>query len=547
VTCNPLLLASLLAASLPAHAMSGDQLAAALDKRLRGDRTGACVAAAVIEDDQVSRAFVCADPRARRLDERSALEIGSVTKTMTATLLAQLIGEGKASLDDPLAKYLPPGTRVPEFDGQPIRLRHLVTHTSGLPALPPDMPIADPDDPYAQLAPEALLAALQKTTLGRAPGTQVEYSNYAMMLLSYAVARTAGSDFESVLDACLFGPLGMHGAYVRRKSAAVRPAKGHLPNGRVTPAWTIHPELSGVGGVRATLDDMVRYVQAQWRGTGDPALDAAIRMTHAPIALPDGRSAAMNWMRQPWRDGTLYAHEGGTGGFSSLVAFVPEQKRGVVLLSDTALTSLGGLGAIGMHLLDPSAPLPPPRKLARAPAGLLEALTGEYLLGDGLRVRLWHRKGVLYGQTAGQPVLEFGYDDAGDFFPLKLDALLSPRRQADGRYGFVWSQGGGEMTARRVDPAPARAPYAVAAEALQAYVGRYPLMPDFALAVSVRDGRLHVQGTGQAPLPLDAVEKDVFVADAVGAELRFERDASGGVVAVTLVQHGQRLRGERER
>lgn len=540
------LAATLIAGSATASADDG-RLVSVLEKHFSGDRTGTCVAAALIEDARVSRAFLCADPaRARALDARTAFEIGSVSKTMTATLLAQLIAEGKASLDDPLAKHLPEGAQVPTFEGKPILLRHVVTHTSGLPALPPEMTVTRPDDPYAGLTAEDLVRALRKTRLARAPGAQFEYSNYAMMLLSLAVANTAGKDFETLLDERLFAPLGMDGAYVARKPEGVTVAQGHLSTGTPTSAWNIPGDLAGVGGVRATLDDMIRYAQAHVQGSGDRALDAALRMTRAPIALSSGQTAAMNWMRQPVRDGTLFAHEGGTGGFSSLVAFVPEQKRAVVLLSDTALTSVGGLGGLGMHLLDPSQPLPPPRKVAKAPRELLEALAGEYRLDAGLHIRLWHEDGALYGQADGQPAFEFGYDSAGDFYPLVVDALLSPRRQADGRYAFAWSQGGGVMQARRIDGVPKTTRASVPAAKLQDYAGTYPLVPGFALTVSARDGRLFVQGTGQPALPVDAADTDVFVAEAVGAELRFERDANGRVIALTLVQNGQRLRGERQ-
>ena len=83
---------------------------------------------------------------------------------------------------------------------------------------------------------------------------------------------------------------------------------------------------------------------------------------------------AMNWIIAPLNGRPVHVHEGGTGGFSSLVAFDREAGRGVVVLSDTALHSLGGLGSIGLHLLDPTVPLGPPRKTTPAPAALVDAL-----------------------------------------------------------------------------------------------------------------------------------------------------------------------------
>lgn len=541
-------------AAFAAPAVQAGSLDTALHTRLHGDRSGACIAAALIDGERVEQAFACADPAAaggRMPDARTGFEIGSVSKTMTATLLAQLIAEGRASLDDPLSRHLPPGARVPDFKGEPIRLRHLVTHTAGLPALPPGFTPPDPADPYATLTPETLLAALARTELKAAPGTAFEYSNFGGMLASYLASRIAGQPFDRLLRERLFTPLGMSGAYVPAGAPDTRAKPGHLPNGQATPPWTFHPDLAGVGGVRASLDDMVRYVQAQLDPSRAPALQEAIRLTHTPVQPKAQVPMGMNWLIGNAPRGTVLAHEGGTGGFSSLVAFNPVTRKGVVLLSDTALHSMGGLGLLGMHLLDPAAPAPVARKAIAAPAPLLDALAGPYELQGGLRMTLSHAGGVLRAQVDGQPTLEMGYDDAGDFYPLTLDATLRPQRQAGGGYGFAWIQGGGVLTARRIDAPPAPdasrrvAPAALDRAQLQGYAGTYPLVPGFALKVFERDARLHVQGTGQPALAVDMADKDVFVAPSVNAELQFERDESGAVVAVTLRQGGQTLRGAR--
>lgn len=329
-----------------------------LRARLDGDRTGACFAAAVVERGGVERAYVCADPKEDgRIGPETAFEIGSIAKTMTAALLADLILQGKASLDEPLEDLLPQGVRVPRFDELPILLRHVVTHTSGLPRLPPAMEIRDPSDPYASLDVETLLGSLEGLELSRAPGAEYEYSNYATMILSHAIARRAGVPFETLIQDRLFTPLGMKGTHLGAPPPGVRAAQGHDPNGREVPAWNIAPELSGVGGVRATLDDMVAYVEAHL-GMVDAPIVEALRHTHAAVKETPPR-LAMNWLLARISRGEILAHEGGTGGFSSLIAIDPRAERGVIVLSDTSVPSLGD---VGIHLMDPGFPLGKPRK-----------------------------------------------------------------------------------------------------------------------------------------------------------------------------------------
>ncbi|HRQ65832.1 MAG TPA: serine hydrolase domain-containing protein [Xanthomonadaceae bacterium] len=424
------------------------RLAEIVAQRLHGDRTGACFAVAVVEAE-VARAHVCADGAdAPRIGPLHTFEIGSIAKTMTAALLADQMLRGEASLDDPLARHLPPGTVVPEFEGHPIRLRHMVTHTSGLPALPARMRFASMADPYADLREDDLLASLADVVLDAPPGTHFAYSNFAGMVLSLALARHAGVDFEDLIRQRLFEPLGMDGAHVARRPESVTPAQGHLPNGMPTAAWNIPGNLAGVGGVRASLDDMIRYAQGHL-GRTDAPITPALDLSRQPLA--DSRMPmAMHWMLAPLDGRAVHLHEGGTGGFSSFLAIDREQDRAVIILSDTALTSLGGLGDLGRHLLDARLPLGAPRRLAVPSDELLDHLVGRYELAGGLGVTLTRESDALVIQATGQPAFKMGYDSAGDFFPLVFDALLKPRRGVDG-WTFDWMQGGAVIPATRLD------------------------------------------------------------------------------------------------
>ena len=530
-------------ASGSAHATSDAALADIVGQRLHGDRTGACMAVAVVENGTVARTFQCADASdAARIGPHSAFEIGSVSKTMTAALLADLIVQGKGSLDDPLSAWLPPGTKLPDYQGKPILLRHAVTHTSGLPVLPSRMGAPDMTDPYAKLDEAALLASLGDVTLTAAPGTTFEYSNFASMVLSYAVARRAGTDMETLLKQRLFAPLDMRHAYVDDAPSGVRAAVGHTPNRQPASAWHFQANLAGVGGVRATLDDMVHYVQGQL-GAEKTAISPALQASQQKIS--DAPPMAMNWMLMPVGDRTVHVHEGGTGGFSSFVSFDKAKQRGVVILSDTTWNSIGSLGSLGLHLVDARFPLGQPRRETTPEASLLDDLVGEYRLASGMKMTLRRHGDALEIQAAGQGAHAMGHDSAGDFYPRDFDAVLRPQRNAAGT-SFVWMQMGAALPATRIDAAASKPVLEIDVATLRGYEGEYPLLPGFGLTVKVQGDALTLQGTGQPALPVQAVAPDVFVMDAVGAEIRFERDAAGKVTALTLVQGGQTLRGERK-
>lgn len=440
--------------------MSDSVLKATVEERVLGDRTGVCVLAAVVETEAVSRAVVCADAsRARPLDTKTALEIGSVSKTMTAALLASLIEDGMLTLDEPLATHLPAGTRVPDFEGAPIRLKHLVTHTSGLPGLPARFPTVAPDDPYAALTAEALLESLGDVRLTQAPGTHWAYSNFGAMLLSYVVARAAHQDLEALLQERLFSALEMSSAFVSSPPPGVQVAQGHLSLGTAASPWHFLVDLAGVGGVKASLDDLVRYVEAQLGRRGDARLAAVLATTHAAVDLGSAGAApsagepemGMGWIRLRLNGRLIIGHDGGTGGFSSFVAIDLERRRAVVLLMDTALSNLGGLADLGAHLIEPSFPLEAPRTLATPSPELLASLVGRYQLEGGPEVTLTTRDGALFATPEGQAELELGFDSHGDFFPLTIEGLLTPAAPG-GEPRFIWTQGGVSVPATRLTP-----------------------------------------------------------------------------------------------
>jgi hypothetical protein len=390
-----------------------------------------------------------------------------------------------------------------------------------------------------------LLDALAATRLTREPGSTWEYSNFAMIVLSYALARRTGSDYETLLRERLLVPLGMNETYVARRPPRVHLAQGHLPNGAPAIPWDFHPDMAGVGGVRATLPDMLRYLEAEL-GTGDSAIASALARTQDQIASVGGHRMGMNRNLSTVNGHTRIFHEGGTGGYSAFAGFDRTAKRAVVLLSDTALSSVGGLGLVGLHLLDPSSSIGAPRKVATADAKLIDALVGKYRLQSGLGIELRHQDSGLTIQADGQPEFEMGYDSAGDFYPLKFDALLRPKRRADGTYGFTWLQLGGALEAERAGPPAAIASAWTPTDAqLKEYVGSYPLTPKFGLRIFVSGAQLFVQGTNQRSLKLAPVERDVFVAESVGAEIDFARDVGDKVISLTLKQQGQVLQGER--
>lgn len=280
-------------------------------------------------DDGVVVAVVAVDENEQVTDASSEcpadarFEIGSVTKTMTATLLALLVGEGLVALDDPVGRWLDAGPN------QDVTLGELATHTSGLPRLAPNHRRGGPN-PYqhftAELAEEGLRQAHRS---GRG---QFAYSNFGYQLLGLVLERATSRPLVLLLTDRLLHPLGMSNSGVGSLGDGLR-LDGHFDGHRVE-HWEL--ALPGPGGVEATIEELGRYLHASLQPPADP-LGVAISMTHQPRAdIDTHQRIGLAWLIINDR---ILRHSGATGGFTAAVALDPVQRRALGLLANTGRTA----------------------------------------------------------------------------------------------------------------------------------------------------------------------------------------------------------------
>jgi CubicO group peptidase (beta-lactamase class C family) len=296
-----------------------EQAARSLTETFDGsfESAGVAVAAAGIDVngmDQPSTA-VQASPADTPADGR--FEIGSVTKTMTATLLALLAAEGTLSLDDEIGRWLPAGA-----NGW-ITPRKLATHTSGLPRVAPNFRPTDPANFWAGFTPELAEEGLRQVTA--APDAGRVYSNFGYQVLGLVLERASGQDYPALIADRLLGPLSMTCSGVGQDGGGI-PLPGHA-GGREVRHWD--RPLPGAGGVEATIGDLARYAEACLRPPPTPLGAALIAAQEPQVPIEPGRAQALGWIVV---DGRLRGHSGGTGGFSSCVVTDPGQGRAIAIL-----------------------------------------------------------------------------------------------------------------------------------------------------------------------------------------------------------------------
>src|SRR5580704_5982109 len=191
-----------------ADAPSDATIRAILQERVGKDQQSIGVVV-VVSDGAGSRLVAygaSGTPDNRKLDGDTVFEIGSITKVLTALILADMVERGEVAMTEPVAKYLPASVKVPEFQGKPITLLDLATYASGLPNMPDNFVPKDQLDhwaalpnPFADYTVEKLYAFLSGYELKYPPGTHYEYANLGFGLLGHALARRADEGYETLM------------------------------------------------------------------------------------------------------------------------------------------------------------------------------------------------------------------------------------------------------------------------------------------------------------------------------------------------------------
>jgi CubicO group peptidase (beta-lactamase class C family) len=360
---------------------------------------------------------------ARPLSSKTVFEIGSITKTFTNTILADMVRKGEVSLDDPVQKHLPPGVEVPSRSGRQITLLDLATHTSGLPRVPTKIP--DPSNPFAHYQVQHLYEFLSDYELEREVGAEPVYSNLGAGLLGHALAKAAGVEtLGDLVRERITEPLKMNmTAYGRDGELGAWMAKGHDEKGEQVPYWDV-AVLSGAGGLNSNVEDMLTYVGANVGPPSSP-LQAAMGDAHRPRRnlKTDGFSVGLGWQQRTREGQTIVHHGGGTGGFQTYLGFDPATGAGVVIMGNSA--EFDARDDVVFQLLKD-------RKLVSLAAHLQSQYVGTFRLWPELSLSVSSEQGRLYGQVNGQPRVRL-YSNGNDrFFSLASEAEVAFARDAQG-------------------------------------------------------------------------------------------------------------------
>lgn len=460
--------------------------------------------------------------------------LGSTSKLFTAMTVLRLVEQGQLRLEDSVRRWLP---QLPAYL-QPVTIRHLLEHTSGIRDYLTLWNLTAPEDDAA-LSDAAVSALLSRQkALNFAPGSEFLYSNSGYFLLSQIVRPVAFRHLADLAEQTVFKPLGMQMAryYPDRFALLPKRATGYA---RVTGAsdWIAGPvriqtatlDVTGDGGVFTNLEDFDKWDQAL---RSPPLAFAKVfsEMT-TPVQLPSGHQAeyGKGLMLRRVNGWNTISHAGGLRGYRSEILHVPSEKVTVICLCNTAEADAGALARRVMEqILPPRKPAQPTRlslaELKRKVGVFQDKLTGDLLqvmiqndtlLADfnGYRMALVAETPMRFQAASG---------------PLRFEVEFKQNGDHDLPY-FVRNESESHRVAAFEPVQLLSAP----PENLSSYEGRFfSHEAEAELEVRMREGSLELFQRQRRLGRMQPTTKDRFHLGALNVE--YERDASQSIVGLRL-------------
>lgn len=381
-------------------------------------------------------------------NEKTIYEIGSVTKTFTGVLLAHAVASGELRLDQSIGSVWPELKESNPKVAESVLLRHLSTHSSGLPRIPSDL-ASRSTNPYADYDRKKLAAFMGRVKPVRAPDEGGEYSNLAVGLLGELLSISGDSDYETMVKEVICKPLQMNDTTIKlTDEQKTRLAPPHNVSLKADHSWDFQ-SIAAAGAIRSTTSDMIKFVQAHLHP--EKEMKDTIELAWKEHARPKGYPFAMGLGWHIARDGSTRWHNGQTGGYHSMVMINRSLDAGVVVLCNTASAKVDGIGESIVQMLAGVDVKPPefdlevevePKKVAR--------LAGVYELAPNFSLTIRADQSRLFVQATGQPELEVFPSSETRWFYKVVAASLVFKISDDGKCEAVTlHQNGLELPGKR--------------------------------------------------------------------------------------------------
>jgi CubicO group peptidase (beta-lactamase class C family) len=491
--------------------------------------------------------------------------LGSITKQFTATVVMQLVEQGKIKLDARLSDYLPDYRKD---TGSKVTIHHLLTHTSGIPSYTSQPGFFEnvSRNPYKV---DEFVKKYASGDLEFEPGSKYTYNNSGYFLLGAIIEHVTGKPYEQVLKENIFDALGMKNTgYDHHGTILPKRATGYskTPDGYANAGYLDMSIPYAAGSLYSTVEDLYLWDQALYT---DKLLSA---QSQALMYKPFLDNYAYGWVvtnasfKQNDQPVQVISHNGGINGFTTTIVRFPKEKNLIVMLDNTGSEYLDRLSDSIAKILYNQPYEPPKISIVSA----LDKTIAEKGIAAGIaRYRDLKAKQPATYDFAEPELNRLGYQllrngkpkEAIEIFKLNVEAYpqgfnaydslaeaymtINERELAIQNYKKSLELNPNNTNATEILKRLDNAPVVVDAKIFDTYVGEYEVGPGFVLRVFREGDKFMTQATGQGVFEIFPESETVFYPRAFVAKLTFVKDADGKVTAIQIDQNGRVTLGKR--
>ncbi|MCA6079111.1 serine hydrolase [Fulvivirga sedimenti] len=468
------------------------------------------------------------------------MEIGSITKQFTAVSILMLMEEGKLSLDDDITKFI---EDYPTH-GHHISIHHLLTHTSGIKSYT-SMEAWQPEW-RTDFTPLELIDFFKNQPMDFAPGEQWSYNNSAYFILGYIIEKASGITYEEFVEKRIFEPLGMTSSYYGSMSKIIENrAYGYQTNeeGYINAEYLSLTQPYAAGSLMSTVGDLYKWNRAVNAGKLVKKETLQLAFTNYKLNNGDPINYGYGWSFSDINGSPTIEHSGGIFGYISNGIYLPDEDVYVAILTNCNCKDPGSLST-KLAAIAIGKPYPDMDDVVKVKPADLEKYLGVYEFEDGALREFTLEEGQLYSQRENSNKFKVFPFEKNKFF---YEGTFSQIEFSEDGNSATFINRDTRVSGKKTDKElPRNEEVPVSEEILKQYAGTYNLAPNFDIVMTVEDGKLMTQATGQGKFQLFPKSETRFFLKVVPAEVEFIEGPDGTFDSMILYQNGQEVKGTRK-
>ena len=469
-------------------------------------------------------------------------EIGSITKQFTAVSILMLMEQGKLNLDDDITKYIPD---YPTH-GHTISIHHLLTHTSGIKSYTSMEKWRN--EWRKDFTPIELIDFFDNEPMDFAPGEEWLYNNSAYFILGYIIEIASGQTYEEFLEKNIFKPLSMSSSYYGSQSEIIpNRASGYQRDGEtiINAEYLSLTQPYAAGSIMSTVSDLFIWNRAIRLNKLISKESKELAFTNYTLNNGENINYGYGWVINEIKGSPTIEHGGGIFGYQTNSIYLPEEDVFVAVFANSDFHDPSTVST-RMAAIAINKPYPSPKDYITVKPEKLEKLVGVYEFEDSATRIITLDSNQLYSQRTGSTKFKIHPVKGGIFWyenSLANIQFIEKDDQIEAVFTYRRDKTKGVKTDK---PIPTHTEVNVSDNILQNYVGVYVLAPNFDITITLEDGKLMSQATGQEKFQLFAESEIKFFLKVVDAQIEFIKNEEGQFDSFVLYQGGQEIPGKKK-